>query len=236
MADATTLRTVEDRLRGARRAGFVGREGELELFRSAIAASEPPFSVLWIQGPGGVGKTSLLSALAEAAEARGRTPVRLDLRTIEPSPPAFLAELERVAGGALEHWERPVLLLDTFEAASALEGWLREAFLPGLPAGALVVIAGRHGPGEDWRRDPAWRDLLRVLALRNLVRLRAGHGLSRGRPERSSPPRAGDRRPRAGDDRRAPAQDPRGAIRARTARMAPRALLHRVRARGDLPP
>ena len=169
MADATSLRTVEDRLRGARRAGFVGREAELELFRSAIDAPEPPFSVIWVHAPGGVGKTSLLSALAEAAEARGRAPVRLDLRTIEPSPPAFLAELERVAGGALEHWERPVLLLDTFEAASALEGWLRESFLPGLPAGALVVIAGRQRPGEDWRRDAGWRDLLRVLALRNLA-------------------------------------------------------------------
>ena len=168
MPDVSTVRTVEDRLRGARRAGFVGRAAELELFRSAIDAPEPPFSVLWIQGPGGVGKTSLLTALAEAAEAHGRAPVRLDLRRVEPSPPAFLAELERVAGGALERWERPVLLLDTFEAASALEGWLRESFLPGLPAGAVVVIASRGRPGEDWRRDPGWRDLLRVLALRNL--------------------------------------------------------------------
>jgi hypothetical protein len=169
MADATSLRTVEDRLRGARRAGFVGREAELELFRSAIDAPEPPFSVLWVHGPGGVGKTSLLSVLAEAAETRGRAPVRLDLRRVEPSPPAFLAELERTAGGSLEQWERPVLLLDTFEAASALEGWLRESFLPGLPAGAVVVIAGRGRPTEAWRRDPGWRDLLRLLALRNLA-------------------------------------------------------------------
>ena len=169
MADATTLRTVEDRLRGARRAGFVGREAELELFRSALDAPEPPFSVLWVQGPGGVGKTSLLSALAAEAEARGCAPVRLDLRRVEPSPPAFLVELERVAGGTLERWERPVLLLDTFEAASALEGWLRESFLPGLPAGTLAVIAGRSRPGEEWRRDPGWRELLRVLALRNLA-------------------------------------------------------------------
>jgi len=169
MADATTLRTVQDRLRGARRAGFVGREAELELFRVAIDAPEPPFSVLWIHGPGGVGKTTLLSAFAEAAEVRGREPVRLDLRTVEPSPPAFTAELERAAGGALAGWERPVILLDTFEAASALEGWLRESFVPGLPAGALVVVAGRAGPGGDWRRDPGWRELLRVLALRNLA-------------------------------------------------------------------
>ena len=169
MADVTPLHTVEDRLRGARRSGFVGRAGELDLFLGAIDAPEPPFSVLWIHGPGGVGKTTLLSAFAEAAEDRGRAPVKLDLRTIEPSPPAFMAELERVAGGALAAWERPLILLDTFEAASALEGWLRDSFVPGLPAGALVVVAGRSRPAGDWRRDPGWRDLLRVLALRNLA-------------------------------------------------------------------
>ena len=169
MADAITRRTVADRLRGARRAGFVGREAELELFRAAIDAPEPPFSVLWVHAPGGVGKTTLLSAFAEAAEDRGRAPVRLDLRAVEPSPPAFLAELDRATGGGLADWERPVLLLDTFESASALEGWLRESFVPGLPAGALMVVAGRARPGEEWRRDPGWRELLRVLALRNLT-------------------------------------------------------------------
>jgi hypothetical protein len=169
MADVTSPRTVEDRLRGARRSGFVGREGELELFSDAIDAREPPFSVLWIHGPGGVGKTTLLSAFAEASDARGRAPVRLDLRAVEPSPPVFAAELERVAGGTLAAWERPVILLDTFEAASALEGWLRETFVPGLPAGALVVVAGRSRPSGEWRRDAGWRDLLRVLALRNLA-------------------------------------------------------------------
>ena len=70
MADVTSVRTVEDRLRGARRSGFVGREGEIELFVGAIEAPEPPFSMLWIHGPGGVGKTTLLTAFAEAAVDR----------------------------------------------------------------------------------------------------------------------------------------------------------------------
>jgi hypothetical protein len=61
-----------------------------------------------------------------------------------------------------------VLLLDTFEAAVALEDWLRERFVPALPACALVVIAGRNAPEGAWRRDPGWGDLLRVVSLRNL--------------------------------------------------------------------
>jgi hypothetical protein len=153
--------TVADRLKRARRRRFVGRAAEVELFRGAITAPEPPFSVLWVHGPGGVGKTALLGALAEAAADAGVGVVALDLRAIESSPPAFMAELE----GA----EPSVLLLDTFEAAVGLEDWLREEFVPALPASALVVVAGRNGPGQAWRRDPGWGDLLRAVSLRNLA-------------------------------------------------------------------
>ena len=157
--------TVAGRLRGARRRGFVGRVAEVELFAEAIRAPEPPFCVLWVHGPGGVGKSALLDAFAAVAETAGRTPARLDLRTIEPSPPAFAAALaERRAPG-----DGPlVALLDTFEAAGALEDWLRDELIPAQPAGSLVVVAGRGAPAEGWRRDPGWRDLLRVVSLRNL--------------------------------------------------------------------
>jgi hypothetical protein len=169
-------RTVADRLRGARRRWFVGRTAELELFRDALGAADPPFSVLWVHGPGGIGKTTLLCAFADEAADLGCTPVMLDLRATEPSPPAFLTELARACGvpagasgsDAFAGLERPVLLLDTFEAAPGLSDWLREVFVPALPAGALTVIAGRLRPGEEWRRDPGWRELLRVVSLRNL--------------------------------------------------------------------
>ena len=154
----------------------MGRAAELELVLAALAAPEPPFSVLWIHGPGGVGKTALLGTLAEAAADAGVGVVSLDLRAIEPSPPAFIAELGRALGlppgaslpEALAGREPVVLVLDTFEAAVGLEDWLREQFVPALPACALVVLAGRSGPDEPWRRDPGWRDLLRVVSLRNL--------------------------------------------------------------------
>ena len=78
--------TVADRLKSARRRRFVGRAAELELFLGALAASEPQFSVLWICGPGGVGKTALMRALGEAAADADVPVVNLDVRTIEPSP------------------------------------------------------------------------------------------------------------------------------------------------------
>lgn len=168
--------TLGARLRGARRRRFVGRAGELELFRAAMGASDPPFSVLFVHGPGGVGKTSLLAALADEAAGRGVPAWRLDLRDAERSPAGFLAclagVLEAQDGASLASLrgdERSVLLLDTYEAAAGLDAWVRDDFLPGLGEQALVVIAGREPPDSAWLADPGWRELLRVVSLRNLA-------------------------------------------------------------------
>jgi hypothetical protein len=168
--------TVADRLRSARRRRFVGRAAELELFQGALAAPEPQFSILWVCGPGGVGKTALMRTFGEAAADADVPVVHLDVRAIEPSPPAFMRALVRALGlpaaesprEALAGSEPAVLLLDTFEAAGGLEDWLREQFVPALPACSLVVVAGRNAPGRAWRQDPGWGDLLRVVSLRNL--------------------------------------------------------------------
>jgi hypothetical protein len=61
-------------------------------------------------------------------------------------PPA-----EASSQDALAHREPAALLLDTFEAALGLEDWLREQFVPSLPACALVVVAARNRPGAPWR-------------------------------------------------------------------------------------
>jgi hypothetical protein len=53
-----------DRLAVARRRRFVGRAAELALFNSALAEAEPPFALLHVHGPGGVGKTLLLGEFA----------------------------------------------------------------------------------------------------------------------------------------------------------------------------
>jgi hypothetical protein len=47
--------TLGARLRRARRRRFVGRAGELELFRAAVEGPGAPWSVLFVYGPGGVG-------------------------------------------------------------------------------------------------------------------------------------------------------------------------------------
>jgi hypothetical protein len=77
-----------------------------------------------------------------------------------------------------------VLLADTFERRQGLSGWLRDRFLPQLPIGALVVIAGRDAPDPRWTADPGWSEVLHVVALPELTREEATALLAgRGVPE-----------------------------------------------------
>ncbi|MPY95273.1 MAG: AAA family ATPase [Acidimicrobiia bacterium] len=177
--------TIHGRLQEASRRRFVGRSREIELVRSALEADDPPLAVLFVHGPGGIGKTALLGVLASTAEAAGVRSVRLDMRTIEPTPTAFLArfaaglgwEREEATPDALARCGRVVVLVDALESAGPLDAWLRELFVSSLPADALVVVAGRLPPSPEWSADPGWRELLRVVPLGDLSADEAGRYL-----------------------------------------------------------
>ncbi|HEY1573486.1 MAG TPA: AAA family ATPase [Pseudonocardiaceae bacterium] len=163
------------RLQAARQRAFVGRKDELAAFDEALYTGG---GVLFVHGPGGVGKSALLRCFAERAAAADRTVTMLDGRMLDPSPAAFLA-----GTGSMLADERAVLLIDTFECIQGLESWLRERFLPTLPVGALVVVAGRLPPDLTWQADPGWADLMRVIGLGDLEPMDAAALLdSRGVP------------------------------------------------------
>ena len=83
---------------------------------------------------------------------------------------------------------RRVLLLDTAELLAPVEDWLREQFLPSLPAGTLIVLATRHAPGPRWRVDLGWAQEMRVVRLANLEPDAVGAFLSaRGIPQADHP-------------------------------------------------
>ncbi|MBI4493773.1 MAG: AAA family ATPase [Chloroflexi bacterium] len=167
---------LADRLSAARRRRFVGRTGELALFQSALTTPEPPFCVLHVFGPGGVGKTTLLrefTALSQQAEIPAHY---IDARNVEPSPESFVDALRLAMGlgpresplQALAAPQRRVVLVDTYETFAPLDGWLREVFLPQLPEHVLVALASRNPPSPAWRADPGWQHLIRAMPLRNL--------------------------------------------------------------------
>jgi hypothetical protein len=187
---------LADRLRAARRRQFVGRTPEVDLFRAALLDADPPFNVLLIHGPGGVGKTTLLHEYRRIAEASRTTVLVLDGRSVEPSPAGVLLGLRRVLGlsdttsplDALCALSRSVVLLDTCETLAPLDGWFRETFLPQMPARTLVVMAGRNAPAPGWRTDGGWGGLFRVISLRNLLPDESRALLrSRGVPEAQHP-------------------------------------------------
>ncbi len=160
---------IADRLVHARLTRFVGRLAELQQFEQMLSGTSP-FIALLIHGPGGVGKTTLLQEFASRAQQHGRAVVRLDARHIEPQPAAFLTAL-RAASGLGEGLiaDGSVLLLDTCEHLAAIEIWLRDELLPRLPAGCLLVMAGRQRPDAGWHSDVGWGSLAARVSLRDLA-------------------------------------------------------------------
>ena len=185
-----TSRAAENlgkRLERERVRRFVGRARELELFSTWLEASatrggapngQELFNVLWLYGPGGIGKSTLLRAFAETARNAGYVLAQIDGGRVMPTPDglrsavweSLTAGIDAHTGPASGHVPaRPsVIMIDAAERLEPVEDWLRDEFLPALPAETRVIIAGRRPPDAAWRSDPGWRDLLRVLALRNL--------------------------------------------------------------------
>jgi hypothetical protein len=168
---------IADHLNAARRHQFVGREAERAIFQAALTAESWPFFILYIFGPGGVGKTTLLQELAALCRQHEIAALSLDARNVDPSPPAFILALQLTMGLGPETAPldalaaqpvRSVIFIDTYEKLNPLDGWLREVFLPQLPENVLLVMAGREALSTGWRTDPGWNTLFRALPLRNL--------------------------------------------------------------------
>jgi hypothetical protein len=129
--------------------------------------------VLLGHGPGGIGKTTLLLEFRRRAREAGRAVQLLDGREIDPSPEGF----GNAVRGALP--TGAVLLVDGYEQLGPIDGWLRQEYLPALPADCVVVLAGREAPGPPWRSDPGWRSVVGVHRLGDFDEAESGELLER---------------------------------------------------------
>ncbi|WP_051803937.1 ATP-binding protein [Streptomyces sp. NRRL S-474] len=152
---------LERRIVAARERAFVGRTAELALFERTLTGAPDAPPVLWFHGPGGIGKSALLDRFAHRARAEGRLVVAVDGGNVEPTAEAFAAAARPVL-----REEGGLLLVDAFERFAGLENWLMEEFLPRIPLGTAVIVAGRNAPNPRWTADPGWADVLRSVALR----------------------------------------------------------------------
>jgi hypothetical protein len=171
--------TLASRLVQRDRGRFVGRGVELDLLGRSLD-DDSSVSVVLIHGPGGIGKSTLLRELGRRAEGLGRRAVFVEGRELPPMPDA----LEAALADARDH-ERPLILIDTYERMTALDGYLRRGLLPSLPDRTVVVIAGRTAPDPAWFGG-GWEGVATELELGALprseaLRLLEAHGLHDGR-------------------------------------------------------
>jgi hypothetical protein len=154
-----------DLLEHARHESFVGRRPELTVFTSALRG-ESAVRVLFVHGPGGIGKTTLLLELRDRARRAGRPVHLVEGREVDPSPDGLL---HAISGAGQEHvpdsLAGAVLLVDGYEQLAPIDAWVRMDFIPALPSDVVVVLAGREPPAAPWRTDPGWRRIVAVLPL-----------------------------------------------------------------------
>ncbi|MBL7729627.1 MAG: AAA family ATPase [Chitinophagaceae bacterium] len=181
---------LKDILQQQRKLNFVGREKELSFFRELLKDANTSTHLLYIKGPGGQGKTTLLKQFGDICKESSISVIRLDCRYIEPHPAsfqqAFVAALPFEAGtdimSAIEAKKGKVLLkIDTYEKLKPLDDWLRTSFLPELPGNVLTVIAGRSSLSTQWRTDPGWHNILKEMPLKELSKEESAALLGRRR-------------------------------------------------------
>jgi hypothetical protein len=166
---------------------FVGRDAEITLFEDVLNSGQA--ALLWVYGPGGVGKSTLLHRLAQLASNKGMPLLFPDARDLPPTREGVIhglwQALEPAIASVEDTEQRWVILLDTCEHFSEAEASaVRTEVLSQLPAASLIVLAARSRPGLAWLTDPGWGELLTPMPLHNLSPTEARTYLSRaGVPE-----------------------------------------------------
>jgi energy-coupling factor transporter ATP-binding protein EcfA2 len=167
-------RRLADILSSTRRQLFTGREKEVQLFKSIIQQPDLSTYLLYIYGPGGQGKTTLIKEFTEICKQLSIDCLKLDGREIHASPHDFTKAVKLGLGiegdlfAELQNKENKfILLVDTYELLNPIDDWMRQEFLPQMPDNVLTIVSGRTAPSKNWTLDAAWQQLMKVMQIRN---------------------------------------------------------------------
>src|SRR5690242_11770069 len=154
--------TIADLIRQGRRTTLAGRDAELRLLRQVTAPGGPV--VVYVHGPAGIGKTTLVSALDACLEDEGVRRLHVAAGAVEPTPAAILAALGKVIDRPVQTVAElaatlanlknvTVIMVDDVDTWRLAASWLRAELLPALPASTRVVLAGTTPPPPAWSID-----------------------------------------------------------------------------------
>src|SRR5215470_1634780 len=175
----TVAGRLRDRLERSATEAVLGREREMDRILQHFDTDGGV--VTFVHGIGGIGKSSVLAAVAPRLADRGARVARLDGRAIEPTPRGFLAALGEVLGGHgpfgdVEAMAREVasdprttaIVIDEYDRISLLDAWLRHEVQPAQPDRTRWLLAGRFAPHAAWLTTPGWSDAVLSLRLDSL--------------------------------------------------------------------
>ena len=168
---------LRDILQQQRKKNFVGRQPELQFFSALLQQASPAYHLIYIYGPGGQGKTTLLKQFADVCLENSTPFIHLDCRYIEAHPDSFkqVFQLSSPFGeteiiDAIDAHRGPVVvMIDTYEKLKPLDDWLRMDFLPELPGNVITVITARSGLPTNWKTDPGWQSITKSFSLKELT-------------------------------------------------------------------
>jgi len=143
---------------------FVGRASELGLVQAWFDSPDAFSKVLVIDGPIGIGKSTLLSEIARQARQHGAHVARLAGLPFLTSMtvPGWANQL------ASRRFRRSVIMIDDYDHLMAM--WPAEKLLAELPRqGVLIALTSRSRLSEHWSADPFWRDGMRCVSLNPLT-------------------------------------------------------------------
>jgi len=157
-----TTRTIADVLRSGRRSSLAGRSKELRLLQQLAMPGGPV--VAYVHGPAGIGKTTLLSALAADFDDAGIRNVRVQAGATEPTPESVvrtIAQALRVQATTVVQLANTlsadksisVFMVDDVDTWRLVSTWLRAELLPALPANMRFIFAGAVPPPATWSTE-----------------------------------------------------------------------------------
>lgn len=138
------------------RLAFIGRRAPLATLTAL--ARRPTGHAVWLSGIGGIGKSSLLREFEVGLRRRRRAVALVRADLIEPSPGGALRALASELGvrtpptlrALLARRDRPVLILDAFDATPGLEHWLASEFVRSAARAGMLIVAARTPPSREW--------------------------------------------------------------------------------------